>query len=466
MTILFSALLTLSACGHLKSEAEISPHVPPPSAQNEQSEPPLATDNDSDATSLEEVEVGDSAPLETTETDLLARIRAGFSLPDFKSKHVAQYERWSSRHPTYLQSLFTRAEPFLFHIVEEIEKRGLPMELVLLPAIESAYKPNAVSRSKAVGLWQFISSTGEYYGLRQNWWYDGRRDAIAATDAALEYLTALNQMFDGDWLLTMAAYNGGPGTINKALKANRRKNRGTRFEDLRLRSETERYVPKLFALRNIISNPEKFSVTLPTIANQPYFEVISLPGQIDIHEFAEQSGIELASLQHMNAGFRRWATAPDGPHRLLVPRNALEQVSPLLEQLAANPPVQYRDHRISRGETLSGIARRYGVSVSALKSANQMQSTSIRAGRTLLVPIVDRIAGQNLAAISNNSGAGVAPSAPTETGKLIHRVVAGDTLWSIARRYQVEVSQLLSWNKLADNQILSLDQALLVILNN
>lgn len=461
-------LVTLSACGHLKTTPNNPPSSAPVGAINDADPVPGETADDVENVVVTEAEMVEEPPVNIPQADLLARIRAGFKLAEFNSKHVRQYERWSSRHPTYLTSLFTRAEPFLFHIVEEIDKRGLPMELVLLPAIESAYKPNAVSRSKAVGLWQFISSTGEYYGLRQNWWYDGRRDAIAATDAALEYLTVLNQMFDGDWLLTMAAYNAGPGTIQKALKYNRKKNRGTRFQDLRLRSETERYVPKLFALRNIIANPEKFSVSLPAIANKPYFEIVNLRAQVDIHSFAEQSEIELATLQHMNAGFRRWATAPDGPHRLLVPTSAVEKANIALASLSANPPVQYRDHQIRRGETLSGIARRYGVSVSALKGANQLRSSAIRAGRTLLVPIVDRSASEPLTAATAATVSSLSSQSNEtgETNKLIHRVVAGDTLWSIAKRYQVEVAQLLSWNQLSDKQILSLDQALLVILNN
>ena len=150
--------------------------------------------------------------------DLIARIRSGFSLPEFNSKDIKQYENWSSKHPTYLSNLFNRAEPFLFYILDEIEKRNMPTEIALLPAIESAYKPNAISRSKAGGLWQFIPNTGKYYGLRQDWWYDGRRDAIASTNAALDYLLELNTQFNGDWFLTLAAYNGGPGTLQKSCE--------------------------------------------------------------------------------------------------------------------------------------------------------------------------------------------------------------------------------------------------------
>ena len=454
LSLIIYLTLSLTACGHLHSrsakesnEIEQIPNLPPVSESDPKSE------NIPDLDQQPEVVILNNQPTAPvlTNQDLIQRIRDGFAFPDFNSKHIPQYERWSARHPTYLNNLLARAEPFLYYIVEEIEKRNLPTELALLPAIESAYKPNAMSRSRAVGLWQFIPSTGRHFGLRQDWWYDGRRDVIAATTAALDYLEELNALFDGDWLLTLAAYNAGQGTIKKAIKSNKRKHRGTRYQDLRLRSETERYIPKLYALKNIISDPEKHRVTLPKISNQPYFEVIKLPGQIDLHEFTKQADLEFAELKNLNAGFRRWATPADGPHRLIVPLTALSKIRTAIAQLPVNNKVQYRSHVIQQGDTLSGIARKYGVSVKTLKSTNRLNGTTIRAGHNLVIPS----AAYNH--LNNNSTA--------QTNKLIHRVEAGDTLWSIARRYSVQVSQLLSWNKLRANQILSLNQSLLVFLN-
>lgn len=479
VTTLSLLLFFLSACGHLRSSPD------KPSTLHHQ--PDAINTVTEAATPVDIIKANDTTPQMASETqqamvaetDLLDRIRAGFKFPDFQSRHIHQYERWNSRHPTYLKNLFQRAEPFLFHIVEEIERRGLPMELALLPAIESAFNPNAISRSSAGGLWQFMPATGRSYGLRQGWWYDGRRDAIAATEAALNYLTTLNKLFNGDWLLTLAAYNAGPGTIQRAMRSNKRRKRGTNYQDLALRSETERYVPKLFALKNIIENPQKLDVKLPFIANQPHFKVFDLPGQINLHRFAEEADIELAALQHLNAGFTRWATAPEGPHRLLVPLQTMSKVVETLENLSANPPVQYRHHPIRKGDTLSGIAQHYGVSVGALKSANRLSSSSIRAGRSLIVPKADSTIEQNLATLAllkqpnKASNSDLMKKTPTqaedanaEPNRLIHHVVVGDTLWSIAQRYEVQVSQLRFWNKLSDKQILRLDQVLQILPKN
>ena len=443
----------------------------------------------------DEPQIALSEPLPVAEphNDVLARITAGFAFPNFESEHIAGYEKWNSEHPTYLVDLFARAEPFLFHIVEEIERRGLPMELALLPAIESAFKPNAISRSRAGGLWQFIPSTGKHFGLRQDWWYDGRRDVLAATDAALDYLVELNGMFDGDWFLTLAAYNAGPGTLNKALRYNQRNKRGLNYTDLDLRTETKRYVPKLIALKNILLNPEKHQVTLPIIPNHAHFQVVQLPGQIDFHGFAELSEVDLATLQHLNAAYLRWATSPDGPHRLLVPIGAIENVEQALLALQQLPSVQFRDHKIKRGDSLSSIAYRYKVSVAALKKANQLSSSAIRQGKTLLVPIADRSTGNSIAkrldqqrqdqqrhanlptkAHHNLSASATQASGdPLQSAEIalasaqqfIHRVSAGETLWSIARRYQVKVGQLMSWNQLQNDHILNLNQPLTVFSN-
>ncbi|MFT4630703.1 MAG: membrane-bound lytic murein transglycosylase D [Arenicella sp.] len=471
--IIIALLGALSGCGHLSSKptnkpVTTSPKITKTVVLNKASAPAdLAASN-----------IDDTAPGVVSEVDLLSRIRAGFQFPKFESKHIHQYEKWSSQHPTYLTNLFTRAEPFLFHIVEEIEKRGLPMELVLLPAVESAYKPNAISRSAAGGLWQFIPSTAKYYGLRQDWWYDGRRDAIAATNAALDYLTSLNQMFEGDWLLALAAYNAGQGTVRKAIKYNTRKGRPTNYQALNLRNETKRYVPKLFALINIIQDPDRFGVTLPVIENKPHFEIINLPGQIDLLQFAEQSEVELAPLKHLNAGFTRWATSPDGPHRLLVPLSSdMTKIAETLARIETGQRISFRNHRINKGDTLSAIARRYGVSVSALKTVNKMHSASIREGRNLLIPasvrspnhiarnrkpndsksVTSAIHRENTTTVSNTQSI-----ADSGSKQLVHLVIAGDTLWSIARQYKVRMTELLSWNKLRQNQILNLNQALLI----
>lgn len=405
----------------------------------------------------EESRPAESEISQPEKTDLIDRIRQGFELPDLESDHIAQFEKWSTEHETYLSGLFERGTPFLYHIVEEIEQRQLPMELALLPAVESAYRPTAVSRSRADGLWQFMSSTGKEFGLRQDWWYDGRRDALESTRAALDYLTQLNAMFEGDWFLTLAAYNAGPGTVSRAIKSNKAKGLGIGYQDLKLRRETRRYIPKLIALRNIINDPAKFNIQLPEIESKPYFEIVQLDGQIDLKKFASDAQIELADLRHLNAGFKRWATSPKGPHRLLVPVDERGDIQ-LAENAARNAPkINYSNHRIKQGESLSTIARRYGVSVRALKTSNNLRGSSIRAGKDLLIPVRD----SELAA-SQTAAQEKAAEQTQNAAELVHQVKSGDTLWSIARQYKVQMSKLLSWNNISKNQILQLNQTLVI----
>ena len=456
-------MLALSACGHLGSRTDRAEHqtsdTTSKSPQNEKDV--LETDV---VETSEPPQINKKTELTTADTladhDLLQRLRAGFRLPNFNSKYVAQYEKWNTEHATYLVDMLTRAEPFLFYILEQVEKRGLPTEIALLPAVESAFKPSAISRSNAAGLWQFVPATGKQYGLHRNWWYDDRMDAIAATDAALDYLEVLNKMFDGDWFLTLAAYNAGPGTLQKAINKRKRRHRKTDYQSLKLRSETKRYVPKLIALRNIISNPERYAVKLPSIANQPFFETLKLERQIDLKKFADRSGLTLSELQHLNSGFLRWASPPDSQHHILLPLTAISAASATLKHLNAQQSIEYQRHLIRDGDTLSGIARQYKVGVSALKETNQLQGSGIRAGHTILIPIARSIQDfPTISAVYQREQ----PGLNTSSGKsLIHTVVAGDTLWSIARRYQVQVAELLSWNKLLANQVLRLNQVLKV----
>ena len=450
-------LLALTACGHRPSgpiavpdaTTEIGPSERPPLINPEPEEIVLSDAEEAAADAVPTI-----APDVPTETiDVFERMRRGFRLPPLQSKHVTEYELWDAEHPTYLSNLFIRATPFLHHIVDELDKRGMPMELALLPAVESAYKPEAVSRSKAGVLWQVIPSTGRQFGLRQDWWYDGRRDALASTDAALDYLEQLNKMFDGDWFLTLAAYNAGPGTVMREIKRNKSNQRTVNYSNLRLRSETTRYVPKLIALKNIIQNPQKFNVALPKISSQPYFEIIDLPGQIDLNKFAKDAEIDLDLLRHLNAGFKRWATSPDGPHRLLVPIGKGEMVAHARKMIKQISSISYKNHPIVQGDTLSGIASRYGISLTSLRAANNLSGNNIRAGRNLRVPVSGSTAMLASAATSSDS----------QKTQITHTVKRGDTLWSIARRYKVKLQELLALNNISDDHVLRLNQSLLIV---
>ncbi len=385
--------------------------------------------------------------------DLWERIRAGFRLPPIHNATVRRYERWYAARPRYVAHMVERARRYLYYIVEQVEARGMPTEIALLPAIESAYKPLAYSRARAAGLWQFIPSTGRLYGLRQNWWYDGRRDVIQATEAALNYLEKLHRQFDGDWHLALAAYNAGERRIERSMAHNARRGRATDYQSLRrLKRETRHYVPKLIAVVNIVADPAAHGLTLPPIPNRPYFDIVPLPGQVDLGVVAKAAGIPVRELHALNPGFRRWATDPEGPHRLLVPVAKREAVVTALAKLPPEHRMQYARYVVRRGDTLGGIARRHRVTVGALRRTNKLRGHLIRAGQNLLIPLSAR----RLAAART-------PPAAGRGRPIIHRVRRGETLYAIARRYNVYVRQLARWNGIEVDGVLRMGQRLKII---
>ena len=388
--------------------------------------------------------------------NLLHRIQQGFAFPDLQSKHVQHYEKWNSEHPDYLDRMFARSTNYMYYIVEEVERRGLPMELALLPAVESAFKANAISRSKAAGLWQFIPATGRLYGLEQNWWYDGRRNVIDSTNAALDYLELLYKQFDNDWFLALAAYNGGSGNLSKAIRKNEKANKPTDYVNLSLRSETRRYVPKLIALKNIINTPEQFNVKRPYILNQPYFTTLPLPsGQINLSELSKKADINLEKLNQLNPDFLRWTTAPSRSNELLVPIKDVTRVKVALANLKLEKPIEYKRYKVQKGDTLSSIALRFSMSVRTIKKLNKLSNSFIKIGQNLLIPIP---AYKQLAKDT--------PIKSTwKTKKRVHYVKQGDTLWSIANQYKISVKQLTTWNNISQNTALMLNQELLISIN-
>lgn len=395
-------------------------------------------------------------PVEKQYDDLWERIRDGFKFPQYRDKYVEEYEKWYANRPEYMQRMVKRAEKYLFYIVEELEKHDFPMEIALLPAIESAFKPTAYSRAHAAGLWQFIAPTARRYGVKQNWWYDGRLDVIAATDAAIQYLTFLNQEFSGDWFHSLASYNGGERRVMRAIASNKKAGKPSSFPYLKLRSETRRYIPKLIAIKNIVSNPQRFGLKLDPIPNRPYFELVHIGSQIDLGVVAKLIDVPAAELHQLNTGFRRWATDPDGPHRLIVPVGKKSALIPKLASLPAEKRMRWARYQIRKGDTLGQIARRYGVSVRAIQTANKLSGTLIRAGHALLIPVSSgTLSSSSLAYASGN----------TSSSPLVHRVRRGETLWGIARKYNVYVAQLRRWNTMGNSNLLQLGQKLLVYVN-
>jgi membrane-bound lytic murein transglycosylase D len=320
-------------------------------------------------------------------TDVFARMRSGFSLPVIEDPRVERQLAWYAAHPDYLDRAFLRGRRYLHHIVEQLEQRDMPRELALLPVVESAFDPFAISSSRAAGLWQFMPRTGRHYGLEQDWWADGRRDVLAATDAALQHLEDLHAEFDGDWLLALAAYNAGSGSVRRAMDRNRRAGKPTDFFHLPLKAETRAYVPKLLAIAQLASEPERFGIEFPTIPNAPYFELVDVGGQIDLGRVADLAGIPIDELRALNPEYKRWATAPDGPHELLMPAPTSENFLQALATLPAAERLRFTRHTVRRGDTLIAIAKRYGVSVEALRTVNRVRGSLIRPGQELLVPV-------------------------------------------------------------------------------
>jgi membrane-bound lytic murein transglycosylase D len=390
------------------------------------------------------------------DSDLFERMRAGFTLTDVDHPAVETETRWFARHPDYLDRTFKRGERYLHHIVTEIEARKLPLELALLPVVESAFNPVAYSRARASGLWQFIPATGRRYGLKQNWYYDGRRDVLAATTAALDYLEFLAAEFDGDWLLAVAAYNTGEANVARAIRKNLAAGKPTDFFSLKLPRETRAYVPKLLAMRRLVQDPAAHGLAFAPIANKPYFVKVDVGGQIDLHVASELADLAKEELLLLNPAFNHWVTDPDGPHHLLVP---IDSETRFTEAVAALPPdkrVRVVYHRVRRGDTLGGIADKYGVSVAAIRTANKIRGTLIHPGQDLLITAAPRGASAAVVARAEE----VEESAPVRRSGGTHVVRRGETLWSIARTHGVSMDYLADSNGLRRNGTLSIGQVL------
>lgn len=418
--------------------------------------PDTATATEVASVSAEETLVADSADtseainstatLATAEPlpiDLWQRLRDGFALtPETMPASVTKQRDWYLRNPSYLKTVFGRADPFIYYVTEQLAEAGLPLELALLPIVESTYDPLAYSHSHAVGLWQFIPSTGASLGLRRDRWYDGRRDVVASTDAAITYLTRLHRRFDNDWLLALAAYNSGQGYVSKSIRRNRKAQKGTDFWSITLPRETRNYVPQLLALATLIRDPAKYDLELPTIPNQPYFEIVEISSQIDLGKVIQLSGIELADFTRLNPAYRRALTPPKSTHSLLLPVGTAQ---PLRDMMATTDPktwVPHTEYAVVSGDTLSEIALRFDIPTSWLRERNNLKNDRLRIRQVLLIPH----AGDK----GNYASSAKTVGAQEPRYYIVRR---GDSLWSIAKKFNTSIKRLRETNKLSSNTL-------------
>jgi membrane-bound lytic murein transglycosylase D len=394
----------------------------------------------------------EATPILTTpaRADLWERIRNGFAMQDSDSPLVREHEAWYVGRPAYVKRMVERSKRYLFYIVEEVEKRGMPTEIALLPMIESAFNPQAYSRSRASGIWQFIPSTGKNYGLEQNWWYDGRRDILAATGAALDYLQKLHDQF-GSWELALAAYNAGEGNVSRAIARNQAKGLPTDYASLRLPGETRNYVPKLIAVKRLVMQPESSNLALASIPNAPYFTQVTTSQHIDVKLAARLADMPLDEFVSLNPAHNHPVIAAPKGRTLLLPVDKAEAFNANLESYSERL-VSWQSYPAKKGERLDRIAGKFGTTVAVLQNNNHvaLRRNKLASNQTLLVPLHGNRSGADLLAVNLKSAE---PEAAPAAAQTRYRTKRGDTLASVAKRHGVTVAQIKSWNHLKSSRL-------------
>lgn len=393
--------------------------------------------------------------------DLWARIIDSYQLDATARSTVQPYIRWYARKQSYLDRVADRARPYLYDIINEIELRDLPGEIALLPIVESAFQPFAYSPGRAAGIWQFIPATGRHFGLKQNWWYDGRRDVYRSTRAALDYLQQLHQQFDGDWLLALAAYNTGAYNVSRAIRKNRKMGKPTDFWSLSLPAETRGYVPKLLAIAYVLKHADELGVHFNPIPNQPYWGTVKLDSQLDLAKAAEFAGVSIEEIYRLNPGLNHWATPP-GTFELLLPVDRVQAFKKKYENTPASLRLSWKRHVIKKGESLGLIAKRYHTSIRQLKEFNGLRSSRIRAGHALIVPVAAKAMQQYTLSELQRKLDLLSRPGNDQRFKIIHTIKPGDSLWEIAKDHHVRVETLARWNKLSPRDPLRIGQKLVI----
>ncbi|ELP1876256.1 LysM peptidoglycan-binding domain-containing protein [Vibrio vulnificus] len=452
------ALLLLSGCQSLQTESNTSATPETNASQAKSSQQTAKKVKSSDKT-LKNVASEQPVVTPQTQEDVWQRIAMQLSLEVPDHEKVDYYRTWYLKHPNHLKTVSQRATPFLYLITEKIEARDLPLELALLPVVESSFDPFAYSHGSAAGLWQFVPGTGEMYGLEQNFWYDGRRDVAAATDAALDYLTYLNKRFDGNWNHAIAAYNSGGGRVSSAIRKNNKLGEPTDFFSLDLPKETSGYVPKLLALADIIANQEKYGIDIPAIPNQPVLTLVDPKEQLDLAIAAQYAGLPVKELQSYNPAYNQWSTAPEGPFQLLIPVDKAEEFLAKVEENRGKGMKMVR-YKVRSGDTLSVLAEKHNTTSEVIRTANSLNGNNIRVGQYLLIPTSQKDASAYTLSAANR----LAKTQATARGKykLTHTVKSGESLWSIAKANKVDHQALAKWNGMGPRDTLRIGQDLVI----
>lgn len=377
--------------------------------------------------------------------DIWERIRQGYKLQDQigNNPRISEQRLLFASRPQTITISAQRSSPYIHFIVEQLDQKNMPLELALLPVIESSYNPMAYSRSSAAGIWQFIPSTGRHFNLQQTSWYDGRRDIAASTNAAIVYLDRLHSMFNGDWLLAIAAYNGGEGTVSRAIERNQKLGLPTDYWNLQLSKETTDYVPKLLAVSQIVLSPDAYGVNLPKVANQPYFEMVEFRERMQLSSVAKLAEIDEDELLVLNPAYKRGLTV-DGPQHLLIPVARADQFEANLALYKPEKNLDWQEYQVRPGDSLHSIANRYYLTVNTLKDINQLKTNHLRVGQRLSIPVDPK---QKYTAPMYES------PARTTAVKRQYIVRAGDNLGAIAKKNGVTVADIKRWNNLRNNNL-------------
>ena len=394
--------------------------------------------------------------------ELWDRIRRGYAMPDLQDPLVGDREQWYASRPDYILRMTERSSKYLFHVVEELERRQMPTELALLPFIESAFNPQAVSSAKAAGMWQFMPATGKYFDLKQNAFRDDRRDVLASTRAALDYLQKLHGMF-GDWHLALAAYNWGEGSVGRAIARNKKAGLGTGYLDLSMPAETRLYVPKLQAVKNIVANPESFRAELPVIGNHPYFQQVQLTRDIDVALAAKLADVKIEDFKALNPAAHRPVIIASGTPQILLPWDSALVFQRNLSAYSKGQLASWTAWTAPTTLSVGDVARRVGMGEAELRSVNNIPPRMlIKAGSTLLVSRSSKMQTDVAVNVVDNAQMSLAPEIVTK--RTLVKARKADTLVSLANRYGLSPASVAGWNSIKTSATFKAGQKVVVFL--